>query len=105
MTRKKEKSDTDKPGVTKLPAAKPGPASETAKLSVENVLAEMKRLAANDIREFTSTLLRDKLGLDKESGRDQIRRAMKKLQADGKVTIGLKEQGKRKQYVYGLKEQ
>ena len=67
-------------------------------------MKEMKRLAANGIEEFTSTLLRDKLALDKEAGRDVVRRLMKKLETDGKVTIGLKQQGKRKQYVYRLKE-
>lgn len=74
------------------------------KVSEEDMLAEMQRLAANGIKEFTSTLLRDKLGLDKESGRDQVRRIMKKLEADGKVEIALKE-GKRRQYVYKLREE
>jgi hypothetical protein len=77
------------------------PEKKTAKLE-EKVLAEMKRLAGNGITECTSTLLRDKLGLDKESGRDQIRRLMKKLEEAGKVEIGQKEVGKRKQYVYTL---
>lgn len=96
MGKKKSDVKTDKPGVAKLPAKKA--------VSEEDVLAEMKRLAANGIAEFTSTLLRDKLGLDKESGRDQIRRVMKKLEADGKVFITEKQKGKRKQYVYKLKE-
>ena len=74
------------------------------KPSEEQVLAEMQRLAANGITEFSSTLLRDKLGLDKETGRDQVRRAMRKLEKAGKVEIGKKEVGKRRQYVYKLKE-
>ena len=69
--------------------------------SEEQVLAEMKRLAANGIVECTSTLLRDKLALDKESGRDQIRRAMKALEKDGKVESSRKTEG-RKQFVYKL---
>jgi len=89
---KKEKiTKSDKP-----PSAKPEKPTE------KQVLAEMKRLAANGITEFSSTLLRDKLGLDKESGRDQIRRVMRKLEKAGKVEIGQKEVGKRKQYVYKL---
>jgi hypothetical protein len=84
-----------------LPSAKP-----KKKPTEEQVLAEMKRLAANGITEFTSTLLRDKLGLDKESGRGQIRQAMKKLEKAGKVIIekkAVKEKGARKRYVYKLK--
>ena len=74
------------------------------KVSEEDVLKEMKRLAGNGIRECTSTLLRDKLELDKEAGRDQIRRAMRKLEKAGKVVISQKEVGRRKQYVYRLME-
>ena len=70
----------------------------------EDVLKEMQRLAANGIVEVTSTLLRDKMGLDKESGRDQVRRLMRKLEKAGKVEIGQKEVGKRKQYIYKLKD-
>ena len=63
----------------------------------------MKTLRENDVP-ITSTLLRDKLALDKESGRDQIRRVMRKLEAEGKVVIGSKANtGERKQYVYALK--
>ena len=62
------------------------------------------RLKKNGITEFTSTLLRDKLGLDKEVGRDQVRRIMRKLEKDGKVDIGQKEAGRSKQYIYKLKE-
>jgi len=61
----------------------------------------MKTLRENGVP-ITSTLLRDKLALDKESGRDQIRRLMKRLEADGKVTISQKTEGKRKQYTYEL---
>jgi len=55
------------------------------------MLKEMQRLAANGITEFTSTLLRDKLGLDKESGRDQVCRLMRKLEKDDKVVISRKD--------------
>ena len=92
-----EKAKVEKP--TKPPSAEP-----KKKPTEEQVLAEMKRLAANGIAEVTSTLLRDKLGLDKESGRDQVRRLVRKLEKSGKVEIGQKEVGKRKQYVYNLKE-
>lgn len=67
-------------------------------------MAEMRRLNANGIVEVTSSLLRDKLGLDKESGRDQVRRLMRKLEKARKVIIGQKEVGKRKQYIYRLNE-
>jgi DNA-binding GntR family transcriptional regulator len=76
-----------------------------AELLDERVYAQMKTLTQNGITEFTSTLLRDKLQLDKEIGRGQVRSAMKRLAKDGKVTISLKQNtGKRKQYVYRLKE-
>ena len=74
-------------------------------MTAEDVLATMRKLAANGVEECTSTLLRDKLKLDKESGRDVIRRIMKKLEDDGKVVIGQKTEGKRKRYVYRLKEE
>lgn len=77
---------------------------QSIKIAPDDVLKEMKRLAENGITEFTSSLLRDKLQLDKESGRDQIRRVMRKLEKAGKVVIGLKQQGK-KQYIFKLKEQ
>ena len=96
---KSAKPETAKPGVTKLPAAKP-----EKKPSEEEVLELMVKLKANGIVEATSTVLRDKLNLDKESGRDIVRRLMKKLETDGKVIIAQKQQGKRKQYVYRLKE-
>lgn len=78
--------------------------AEPEKLLEERVFAQMKTLTQNGIKEFTSTLLRDKLALDKESGRDQIRRLMKRLKEEGKVTISEKTVGKKKQYVYSLKE-
>ena len=61
----------------------------------------MKTLRGNDVP-ITSTLLRNKLALDKESGRDQIRKMAKRLEKDGKVVIDTKTAGKRKQYVYSL---
>ena len=57
-----------------------------------------------NVIETTSTLLRDKLGLDKETGRDQIRRVMRKLEKAGKVEIGQKTEGRRKRYTYRLRE-
>lgn len=77
---------------------------EEKKSTEEDVLNEMHKLAENGIAELTSTLLRDKLGLDKESGRDQIRRLMRKLEKAGKVSIIEKAVEKRKRYVYRLKE-
>lgn len=65
----------------------------------EQVLAAMEK----DVG-YTSTVLKDKLGLDKEMGRDQIRRIMRKLEDGGKVTVTPKSNGgKRKQFVYKLK--
>jgi hypothetical protein len=90
--------ETD-PKPTSEKAAEP----EKEKLLDQRVYAQMKLLAANGVKEFTSTLLRDKLSLDSESGRDQVRRAMKRLEKDGKITISEKANGKRKQYVYALK--
>lgn len=77
--------------------------TKTAELLAERVLSEMRRLKENGIAECTSTLLRDKLALDKESGRGTIRRIMAKLEKDGKVQIAVRE-GKRRQYVYRLME-
>ena len=84
--------------------AEPETAKPEKKPSEEDVLAVMRKLAENGVVETTSTVLRDKLALNKESGRDQIRRLMRKLEKDGKVVISRKEQGKRKQYVFKLKE-
>jgi hypothetical protein len=71
----------------------------------DKVLKVMKTLKQNGITEFTSTQLRDKLSLDKATGRGKIRRAMKRLEKDGKVLISQKSNtGKRKQYVYKLKK-
>ena len=92
VTTSGEKEKTEKPKT-----------AEPEKLLEERVYAQMKLLAANGIKECTSTLLRDKLALDKESGRDQIRRIAKRLQTEGKVTISEKKVGERKQYVYALK--
>ncbi len=79
-------------------------AKENEKLLEERVLGQMKLLAANGIKEFTSTVLRDKLNLDKENGRDIIRKVMKRLKKDGKIITGEKTVGKLKRYVYSLKE-
>ena len=67
------------------------------------VLGIMKTLQANGVVETNSTVLRDKLGLDKETGRDKIRRIMRALNKEGKVVIGEKKLGeKRKRYTYRL---
>ena len=97
---KRQKTEKAKAAPTK--PAKPA-AKKPAELLSERVLSEMRRLKENGITEFTSTMLRDKLNLDKESGRDQIRRAMRTLEKDGKVKIAVSEK-KRKQYVYRLVE-
>lgn len=97
-----EKPAVEKQGEADQPAAKKE--KSAAELLDERVLAQMKTLHKNGIKECTSTLLRDKLSLDKESGRGKIRRAMKRLAKDGKVVISEKTAGKRKQYVFKLKE-
>ena len=71
------------------------------------ILEIMQKLAVNGVEETTSTVLRDKLNLDKESGRDKIRRAMKRLEKAGKVIVEkklVKEKGAQKRFVYRLKE-
>ena len=70
----------------------------------EQMLATLTQLSANGLKEITSTLLRDKLGLDKESGRDQVRRVMANLAKDGKVTVTQRMKGKAKQFLFSLKE-
>lgn len=87
---------------TPTKSAEPPTAKPTEPLT-EKVYAEMRRLNANGIKEVSSRLISDKLGLDKETGRGQVRRAMKKLEADGKVVSAVKE-GKKRQFVYRLKE-
>lgn len=81
----------------------------TKKSTEERVYAIMQAMAKNGTVEFSSTQLRDKLaGEDVEfqtkNGRGKVRRAMRKLAEDGKVVIEEKPRGKRKQYVYRLKE-
>jgi len=88
-------------------AVEPQPAKEATakpeKTAAEPSVKDQVLAAMEKGVEYTSTLLRDKLALDKESGRDQIRRAMKRLAKDGKVIISEKSNtGKRKQYVYKL---
>lgn len=111
MGKKKSEEKTSKSTTPEKSTEKPSapvPAESTAKkpseLLAEKALKIMQKLKKNGIKEFNSTLLRDKLGLDKESGRDQIRRAMKRLEKDGKVVIEQKAvKGARKRYVYRLK--
>lgn len=78
------------------------PTKKNAKIEGE-VLVVMRVLAENGIAEVSSTLLRDKLGL-KKGGRGAVRRAMRKMEAEGKVVIGQKAIGKQKQFTYRLKE-
>lgn len=110
---KKQKPPTAKPETVNRskaketkPAETPKPEPKPAKKPTEEqVLSVMQTLTQNGVIEITSTVLRDKLGLDKESGRDIVRRIMKKLEADGKVVISKKVfNGKRERYVYQLKE-
>ena len=63
------------------------------------VLEVMKTLQANGVTETTSTVLRDKVGT---KNRSAIRRVMKFLAEEGKVVIGEKTAGKRRQYTYKL---
>jgi len=91
-----KKAKSDKP-------AKP----QSAELSKQekDVLAVMEKLGENGIGEVTSRLVSDKLGFaDADKGRGRVRVLMKKLEKVGKVEIGEKEVGKRKQYTYKLKE-
>jgi hypothetical protein len=87
------------PTVEKTEKPKAEKTEKIAKISLgsEQVYAAMEKGV-----EYTSTVLRDKLKLDKESGRGQIRKVMKQLEKEGKVTISEKSLGKRKQYVYSL---
>lgn len=65
------------------------------------VLGVMETLRGNGVVEVTSTVLRDKVGT---KNRAVIRRTLKGLAQQGKVVISEKTFGKRKQYVYKLKE-
>ena len=81
----------------------------TAELSQpeKDVLVIMQKLTANGIVEVSSRSISDKLGLEPDKGRQQVRVLMKKLEAKGKVAIerkAVKETGARKQFVYRLKE-
>jgi hypothetical protein len=89
--------------VEEQPEAKPK-RQKTNELAVK-VLGIMRTLKVNGIRETTSTILRDKLHLNKETGRDKVRRIMRHLAKEGKVVITEKKIGeKRKQYIYKLAE-
>lgn len=79
------------------------PEKEKAVPIEEQIVTVMKQLEANGIKEVISRLISDKLGLDKETGRGVVRRAMKALEKDGKVVISKKE-GAKRQYAYKLKE-
>jgi hypothetical protein len=92
-----KKQQAEKKETETNPTAEPSTAKH--KPLEDKVLAVMKTLRENSVP-TTSTLLRDKLALDKESGRDQIRRLMKRLAKDGKVAITEKKVGERKQCVY-----
>jgi len=84
---------TEKVGDVVVPEKSKGP-------TPEQVLEAMKTIKGD----VTSTALKDHFKLDKETGRDRIRRVMKQLQKDGKVVIAEKEGAKRKQFVYKLVE-
>lgn len=97
-----EKVKADKPTKPgELPSAKP-----SKKVSEEEILKVMEKLAANGVVEVHSRLISDKLGLEPDYGRSVVRRLMKKLEADGKVVFEKKAvKGKRKSYVYRLKRE
>ena len=99
----KEKEKTKAKGKAPSKPAVP-PAKKPTEALAEQIVDVMRKLKENGVVEVTSTLLRDKLGLDKESGRDQVRRVMKKLEKDGKIVVEKKKVGeKKKRYVYKLK--
>lgn len=77
------------------------------KVSGEDVLAIMQKLAKNGIKEFTSRQISDKLEMEPDSGRQRVRSLMKQLEKAGKVVIeqkAVKEKGAWKRYTYRLKE-
>ncbi len=96
---KKKNSEKKAPTKPAKPAEK-----KPSEVLAEQVYAVMQKLAENGITEVSSRLISDKLGLEPDKGRGQVRNAMKKLEADGKVIIERKAlKGKREQYVYKLK--
>jgi len=68
----------------------------------QRILATMKALEKNGVKEFTSTQIRDKLKLEEKYGRGLVRRAMKQLAEEKQVVIEEKPKGTRKTYVYKL---
>jgi transcription initiation factor IIE alpha subunit len=95
----------DRKREAKKPAVKPPKPAE--KPLEEQVLEVIAMLEANGIVEIGSRVISDKLGLEPDVGRQRVRAIMKKLEADGKVTVekkAVKEKGARKRYVYRLKE-
>jgi ABC-type polar amino acid transport system ATPase subunit len=67
------------------------------------IFETLKRFNGNGNSNVTSTMIRDALGLDKETGRDTVRRVMRKLARLGMVKIGTKQiSEKRQRYVYNL---
>ena len=106
-TNGKTNGKTTKTAAPTEPTKTPEPKKPTpGELLAEKAYALMQKLKKNGIEEFNSTLLRDKLKLDKESGRGQVRQAMKKLEKAGKVVVeqkAVKEKGARKRYTYRLR--
>jgi predicted transcriptional regulator len=88
----------------KKPSKPEKPISDKRKALEEEVLNLMTKFAENGITEVGSRLVADKLGLEPDRGRQQVRALMKRLEKAGKVVISQKQQGKRKQYIYTLKE-
>lgn len=70
----------------------------------QRILEQMRNMTTAEAKEFTSTQIRDKLGLDEKHGRGLVRRHMRNLADKGKVAIVEKKVGNAKHYVYCLKE-
>jgi hypothetical protein len=97
-------SKTDAPR-TETPKTETPPKKATSDIDAEIYVA-MKTLTKNGIKEFSSTVLRDKLNVGKDEGfmnRGRVRKAMKRLEAQGKVVVVEKVAGEGKRYVYTLK--
>lgn len=75
------------------------PPKAAGEFTEEEVLRVMIQNGGKDIK---SSQIRDLFGLDKESGRDKVRRIMKKLEKDKKVKIHVNKKSKRKQFLYDV---
>lgn len=97
---------TEQPTTAQPTTEKPKPKSKRLNGELaQKMLDVLATLKANGINETTSPILRDKLELDKETGRDTVRCVMRKLADQGKVVMGEKVNGKKKLYTFSLAEQ